>query len=327
MSPKRDKTNKLPPRVTQKHGAFYYLRPVIRNGKKTSQWINLGKTEKEMYRAYADMEAENSGIMSAVIERYRAEILISKAEKTQASQNKQLDRLNRAFGKMQPRHIRPTHIAEYHDLVGATAPYQANRELALLKHVLKCAVRWGHIDKNPGREVERHTEHARTRYVTHAEYAAVYAIAPTWVQIIMDLSYITGQRRVDILSLQRNQITDDGLLITQSKTGKKLLIEWTPDLRAAIARALTELHENGISSIYVICDKKGQCRVDAAFTSAWTRLMDAAIERELITEKFQFRDLRAKAGSETDGKHLGHKSTATLNRHYKRLPERVKPTK
>lgn len=280
-----------------------------------------------MYRALADMKTESSGMTAAIIDRYRKEVLIKKASNTQNSQGKQLDRLLRAFGHMQPRHIRPSHIAQYHDLVGADAPYQANRELALFTHVLKCAVRWGYLDDNPAREIQRHPEHARTRYVTHDEFAAVQAIAPIWVQVLMDLAYLTGQRRVDLLSLQRNQLTDEGILITQSKTKTRLLIEWTAELRAAVDRALSALPSTGIQSVYIVCDGHGQRRRDAAFTTAWTRLMDAAIEQGVIAEKFQFRDIRAKAGSETDGKHLGHKSTATLNRHYKRLPERVKPTK
>lgn len=327
MSPKRSKQNNgLPARVTRKHGAFYYLQPVIRDGKSTTKWIRLGTTEQEMYQALAGMKAESRGIMSAIIERYRAEILSKKSQNSITNQGNQLDRLKQAFGHMQPRHIRPSHLAQYHDLVGATAPVQANRELSLIAHVLKCAVRWGYIDENPAREIQRHPEKPRDRYITDDEFSSVRELAPAWVQIVMDLLYITGQRRVDLLSLQRSQLTNDGVFITQSKTGKKLLLQWTPALRAAIDRALNELHINGIKSLYVICDSNGQRRRDAAFTTAWTRLMDKCINEGVLTEKFQARDIRAKAGSDTDGKHLGHQDQKTLNRHYKRLPESVKPT-
>lgn len=327
MSPKRNKENKLPHRVTMKHGAYYYLRPVILAGKTTTKWIRLGTTETEMLKSLADLKNDGVGLMSAIIQRYRETVLTKKAVNTQNSQAKQLDRLVMAFGHMRPSDIRPTHIAQYHDIVGASAPYQANRELALITHVLKSAVRWGYIDDNPAREIQRHPELARTRYVSHEELAAVKAVAPIWVQILMELAYITGQRRTDLLSLQRNQLTDAGLLITQSKTGKKLLIEWSQNLRDAINRALNELAVPGIHSVYIICDSQGQRRRDAAFTTAWTRLMDKCITDGVIEIKFQFRDIRAKAGSDSDGRHLGHQSEATLKRHYKRLPELVKPTK
>lgn len=328
MSPKRDKNNKgLPARVTQKHGAYYYLRPTIKSGKPATQWVRLGKTEAEMYQALAELKREGTGLMAAVIQRYRQEVLNKKAANTQKTQLKQLDRLQKAFGHMRPADIRPAHIAQYHDLVGQAAPYQANRELALITHVLKYAVRWGHIDDNPAREIQRHPEKPRERYITDAEYAAAHALAPRWVQIVMDLAYITGQRRADLLSLQRHQITADGLLIQQSKTGKRLLLEWTPDLRSIINAAQQELPAPGVQSVYIICDQRGQKRRDAAFTTAWTRLMDKAMKEGILAEKFQFRDIRAKAGSDSDGKHLGHQSPATLQRHYKRLPERVKPTR
>lgn len=327
MSPKRSKDNKWPSRVTFKHGSFYFLKPVIKAGKSTTEWINLGKTEKDMYQSMADIKSEDSGLMSAIIARYRKDILSKKARNTQDTQGKQLDRLNKAFGHMRPSKIRPSHIAKYHDLIGLNAPYQANRELALITHVLKYAVRWGYIDENPAREIQRHPEHARTRYVTHTEFEAVHSEAKPWVQILMDLAYLTGQRRIDLLSLQRKQLNDDGIYIRQSKTGTQLLIEWTYDLRSTIERALAELPAPGVQSVYIICDERGQQRRDAAFTTEWTRTMDRCIAKGVIEEKFQFRDIRAKAGSETDGKHLGHKSAATLKRHYKRLPERVKPTK
>lgn len=327
MSPRRSKENKgLPARVTKKGPTYYYLKPAIKDGKDTTKWIKLGRTEKEMYQRLAELKSEGAGLMSAIIQRYREEILPKKSANTQESQGNQLDRLKKAFGHMRPSDIRPSHIAKYHDLVGQNAPYQANRELALITHVLKYAVRWGYIDENPAREIQRHPEHARKRYITDDEYVAVRALAPIWVQVIMDIAYVTGQRRIDILKLKRADLRDDGVHITQTKTKKQLILEWSNDLHFALTRALTELHSDEVSSMYVICDRNGQRRLDSAFTTAWTRLMNKAIKKGTIQEKFQFRDIRGKAGTDSDGKQLGHQSEATLKRHYKRLPTRVKPT-
>lgn len=148
MSPKR-KDRTLPHRVTLKHGSYYYLKPTIKNGKPGTSWIKLGKTEPEMLRALADLKTSPAGTMQTIIERYRNDVLTTKAKNTQATQNKQLDKITKTFGHMKPADIRPAHIAKYHDIIGKTAPYQANRELALIKHVLKSAVRWGHIEKTP----------------------------------------------------------------------------------------------------------------------------------------------------------------------------------
>lgn len=324
MSPKR-KNKYLPRRVTKKHGAYYYLKPIIKNGKPATQWVRLGKTESEMHRSLADMKSQGEGSMAAVIRRYREEVLSTKAENTQASQGKQLDRIEKAFGLMRPQDIRPMHIAQYHQLVGKKAPYMANRELSLIKRVMGKARSWGYIDENPAKDIERFPEMARDRYITHEEYVTVRNAAPVWIGILMDLSYLTGQRRVDLLGMTRKQIDDKGIRIVQSKTGTALDIEWTDDLRATIQWALNALH-TGVDSMYIVCDERGQKRRDAAFTTAWTRLMNKCIKNNLITQKFQFRDIRAKAGTDSSGEQLGHKSDAILNKHYKRLPRQVKPT-
>lgn len=329
MSPKRSKDNAgLPSRVVKKHGAFYYLKPIIRNNKTTTLWVRLGTTEHEMYIALAELKNDNPGLMSAIIDKYRTEILTQKAKNTQQSQGKQLDRLKRTYGHMQPRELRPVHIAQYHDIVGKKAPYQANRELALMTHVCKYAVRWGYIDDNPCREIQRFPEHARERHITHHEYLTVRDSAPLYIQVLMDLAYLTGQRRVDLLSLKTSAITKEGVTIRQSKTKKTLLIEWTQDLRQTIKWAQTSLPQKGITSMYIICNANGAMIKDAAFTTAWTRLMDKCIndDNHPLTEKFQFRDIRAKAGTESDGEHLGHTQKSTLEKHYKRLPKKVKPT-
>jgi hypothetical protein len=56
--------------------------------------------------------------------------------------------------------------------------------------------------------------------------------------------------------------------------------------------------------------------------------MGNAIEKKAI-ERFQFKDLRAKSSSDDDLQsataRLGHADTAITKKHYRRLPERVKP--
>lgn len=322
MSPRR-KDPTLPPRVTRKHGAYYYLKPTARDdGSSGVKWISLGKTEAKMYQALADIKAECQGKMATLLDRYRKDVLAHKAPRTIKLQTPQLEKLKKVFGHMQPDQIRPKHIGKLHDLQRAT-PYQANRELALISHVMKYAVRWGYLDINPCREIQRHPEHARTRYVSHKEFSDTRQLAPQWIQRLMDLAYITGQRRIDLLKIKRADFSKEGLLIKQSKTGTILLLEWSPSLRACVSAALDD---QATPSTWLICDTKGQPRKDAAFTTAWSRLMNKCIKEGVLTEKFQFRDLRAKAASDSSGEQLGHRSSRILEKHYRRLPKRVKPT-
>ena len=58
----------------------------------------------------------------------------------------------------------------------------------------------------------------------------------------------------------------------------------------------------------------------------WRRVMDKALERGHLTERFTFHDLRGKAGSDSeDGGLLGHEDRRTLMRHYQRKPVKVTP--
>ncbi|WP_444939406.1 hypothetical protein [Microbulbifer sp. JMSA002] len=69
------------------------------------------------------------------------------------------------------------------------------------------------------------------RYVEDSEYLAFY----TWLEsrghtahaAAMEISYLCGARQQDVLALKRQDITEEGLLICQQKTGKKQLKLWT----------------------------------------------------------------------------------------------------
>jgi integrase len=63
-----------------------------------------------------------------------------------------------------------------------------------------------------------------------------------WEYVVGDrglghLAVLTGLRPGDLLSLTRANQTDDGIEILTSKTGKRLLIEWSDALRSAVSRA------------------------------------------------------------------------------------------
>lgn len=54
----------------------------------------------------------------------------------------------------------------------------------------------------------------------------------------MDLAYLTGQRPADLLKLQRSDIRDGALWLTQGRTVKKLRIEVIGELDAVFTRML-----------------------------------------------------------------------------------------
>ena len=151
------------------------------------------------------------------------------------------------------------------------------------------------------------------------------------VRCVMDLAMLTALRRGDIFKLERRHLTDDGILVTPSKTekssGKKLLFEWTPALRSVVKQALSIKPQVRQS---IVCNRKGKPYTKNGFDSVWQRLMKKATSGEKAIIRFEFRDLRRKSATdepdEVAAQHrLGHATPEITAKVYRVKPKRVKP--
>ena len=220
--------------------------------------------------------------------------------------------------------IAPIHIREYMDIRGQVAKVRANREKALFSHLFNKAREWGYTaTQNPCQGVKGFKETGRSRYISDEEFDQMKAQAHFTVVDAMDLALLTGQRPADVLKLKRTDIQDGALWVVQNKIGARLGVEVTGELAAVIAR-LAERPQHAISA-YLIQDENGQPLTHGALRSRF----DEA--RVLANVDFQFRDIRAKAATDTgDLAHsqllLGHKNR-DMTEHYvkSRNVARVKP--
>ena len=218
----------------------------------------------------------------------------------------------------------------YLDERGQHSPTQANRELALLSHMFTCAIRWGLVDRNPCTHVERFRETPRKRYVEDWEYLAFKDFAGSLIAAYLDFKLVTGLRKGDILALRLDQVRDDGIHLTISKTGKRIILEWTEGLRLAVeqVRALPR----PVRGLHLFCTRKGAPYSVSGFSSIWQRRMKAALAKGVLKERFNDHDIRGKTGSdsastEAASKLLGHSDTRVTSAHYRRKPEVVTPLK
>ncbi len=316
---------KLPLRMHLKGETYYHV-----GSGSPRVWTKLGREWAIAIRLYAEIEGtqypENDATFKAIAARYRREILPRKAPQTQRDNAKELQNLEAVFGDVPIDKIKPHHVRKYLDTRGLKAKVRANREKALLSHVFNCAREWGYTDApNPCAGVKGFRETGRDRYVEDDEFRAVYEKAHFTVQDAMDLAYLTGQRPADVLKLQRADVRDGALWITQGKTGKKLRIEVTGELARVVERI--QSRPRRALGLSLIQDENGQ-RV--SYTSLRSRFDKA---RELAGVSFQFRDIRAKAATDAGDLHyaqklLGHKRQA-MTEHYtrNRRGERLKPLK
>ncbi|WP_191621220.1 tyrosine-type recombinase/integrase [Marinihelvus fidelis] len=296
----------LPKRVYLRSGTYWY---VDYKGK----WHKLGRSEPDMHQALGKLLGEQLGTMKEYFDRYEREVLAKKAPRTRDDQTSQLKYLRLAFEHMAPSEIMRRDVAGYLD--SYPAPVQANRHIALLSHVFTKLIRWQVVEENPCTGVEKNKERPRSRYISDEEFWAVHQRATEPVQLLMELALCTGQRRGDLIRLQWSQLDDEGIHFTQSKTGKVLVVLWSPMLRDVIRRC-----RKGTGGLYVIRKANGRPYTSDGISSAWQRLMNA-----WKGERFTFHDIRAKSGSDHEtGEHLGHASKATLQRIYRRRPKVVK---
>ena len=323
MGRRRQSNYDDPPRFHKKGKVWYHV-----SGTLPRLWTKLSSDRAEALRLWAQRESvpedDSTKLFSVVAKRYIREVFPSKSIQTRKDNDKELANLLKVFAHMPIDAIAPMHVREYMDIRGLAAKVRANREKALLSHIFNKAREWGYTAlQNPCQGVKGFKETGRSRYITDAEFDQVKSQAHFTVTDAMDLALLTGQRPADVLKLKRTDIRDGALWIVQNKTGQRLGVEVTGELAAVIAR-ISERTRQAISA-WLIQDENGQPLTQFALRSRFSKA------RTLAKVNFQFRDIRAKAATDTgDLAHsqtlLGHKNR-DMTEHYvkSRVGERVKP--
>lgn len=323
---RRRKTDKhLPQRVYQRGGSYYF---VDTDGK----WHNLGKDYQKALLEYGNLTDRQliCNTIGDLITRYLLEESPTKAPDTHKTNVRQSKFLRAAFGSMRIDDLTARAIYQYMDARGENAPVRANRELSLLSHMYKKAIRWGSADRNPCLGIERFPEKPRERYIEDWEYMAFREFAGPLIAAYMDFKLLTGLRQRDVLSLRKSDLKDDGIHILISKTKKEIIIAWTKHLAAA-TEAAGALQKTGkaIGSMYLFATRRGQQYTQDGFRAIWQRKMVKALETGVLKERFRDHDLRAKTGSDTDLNHaaslLAHLDSKTTDKYYRRKIPVVRP--
>lgn len=323
MGRRRQSNHDDPPRFHRKGKVWYHV-----CGTMPRIWTKLSSDRAEALRLWALREGvredDSTKLFSVVAKRYVREVFPTKAAATRRDNDKELANLLKVFAHVAIDAIAPVHVREYMDIRGQAAKVRANREKALLSHVFNKAREWGYTAlQNPCQGVKGFKETGRSRYITDAEFDQVKAQAHFTVIDAMDLALLTGQRPADVLKLKRTDIRDGALWIVQNKTGQRLGVEITGELAAVIAR-INERPRQAISAS-LVQDENGQRLTQFALRSRFDKA------RTLAGVSFQFRDIRAKAATDTgDLAHsqtlLGHKNREMTEHYVKaRVGGRVKP--
>lgn len=270
----------LPQYVRIKHGRAYYVRKL--DGK--NRWVALCRAEDGEAAIRAAYEAnleEKPRTMADIMRAWLKDGSARLKPKTQRQYRQAIEKsLEPVFGKMLPGAVYPTHIAQY--LERRPGP-KGNREVATLSTVFEWGMRKGYVLSNPCRGVRRNTERPRRRYVDDEELAGALERAKPQLRRIMLAAYLTGLRQGDLIGLRKDQVSTDGIILEESKRGKRILIGWSDDLKALVNEAIA-----ASTCPRVFANSHGK---------EWTSSgLQTAVQR--LGCDFTFHDLRAKAESD-----------------------------
>lgn len=298
----RKKDSHLPRCVYHHHGAYWLVKKGV--------WTRLGKTLPK------DLQQRSNTPIAELVDAAMQTIKPRVSKSTWGNYQTAARRLKYVFRDFKPHEIKPADVWRFRDGCAST-PNMTNRCLTLMTEVMNYAVRRELVPMNPCLGVDKLEEKQRGRLLSVAEYMAIYAKAGPRLQCIMDLLYLTGQRVNDVLKLRRDAITDDGVYFKQQKTGKKLLVQWTPELRESVerAKALTK----DIPTLTLFSGRYRKAPDYGSVKQQW----DVARKEAKVTDA-QMRDVRAMSLTEAEEQGLnptalaGHASPAMTARYLRR---------
>lgn len=385
MGRKRTKNTNLPEGMrarTWSSGKTYFYLETNVDGKRGTD--PLGSNLIDALARYCELMKTHEAPAYTFLDiskRYLTEIIPTKAPKTQENDISRLKKLQAFFrDEVSMDLIEPSHLGMYKRWrlklkkdedqarvakgkkpIPGDAKVAINRELTLFSGIWNYARENGFTKlPNPAEGVERFTEIGRKGIYTEDEVMdAVYKAGDQALKDALDLAYLTGQRRADVLAMVESMIrpakyrrADGGtedvktIPVKQGKTGNKVRMIIDGELKTLIERIQADKRAHKVISLAILVTESGERmtmhmlrgRFEKARKLA-AEAADASGASDLATEirNFQFRDLRAKAGSdkaeETGSmleaqKLLGHSAASTTETYVRhRRGALVKPTR
>lgn len=324
--PRPRKHNKhLPAGMYFRHGAYYYA--------KGNRWTRLGKDYGPALVAYADLVGRKPRVVTVkdAIGHYMESSARRLKPATLEGYRYAAANVGEVFGHMALTELEPSHVFDYLTIRGTV---QANRDKALLSAAYTHARRIGAFrGDDPTKGIRyRNPEKPRQRYVTDAELQRAVESASPKLATILRFAYLTGLRVGDTLKVRMADLQDDGIHTTASKTGKRQVIEWSPELREVVDEARVLWRRFGREWLFESKPRGRQAkRGPGPYTPSGLRALWRVAREKAGLSDVRLHDLRGKAGSDVSAEDaqrlLGHTDGKVTRRHYRRRPEVVKPVR
>jgi len=191
------------------------------------------------------------------------------------------------FGKTALHQITVEQVEDYRSkrVVSGIAPATINKEVQLLKNIVKKAVEWGKMRTNRITRVKPlKTPPGRVRYLELEQIPRLMKACPAWLRPIVLIDMHTGMRRSEIVNLQRSNIDLQNRLIILEKT--KNNERKTLPMNHTVFGVIKDLPKR-IDTRYLFADEKGKPFAGNKVSMAFRRAC-----RKAGIEKFSLHDLR-----------------------------------
>ena len=226
--------------------------------------------------------------------------------------------LAKVFGDSPIDTIAPSDLLCYFDM--RPTKIRAKKEIKFLSTLHNWARARGYTTTaNPATGITRQMKapSKRTIYVTDSDFTLVrkHAIQP--VQDAMDIALLTGQRPADVFKMRWSDIQDGILTVVQNKTGQTVHIR----IEGQLKKTLERIRSRPILSPWII-NNRGRKLADItfrrAFDDARNKAETEAKETGITFQRWQFKDLRAKAATDSENHQaaqrlLGHRHATTTD--------------
>lgn len=286
-------------RLYQRSNGRWYARFTL-NGKR--RMLSTGETDEtrallklgEIVKNLCDNGTKALKSFSELAREYNNYAEINKAPSTLEREKYTMRILIRTFGKMKLTTITrldiDRHIQQRRKEV---APASINRELSLLKNMLKMAVQWEYLDKSPARDVKAIREPpGRVKWLSEAERErlldACKRSANAMLYEIVLVALLTGMRKGEMQRLTWDDVDFEKRLITvrHSKNNETRYIP----INKILLPVLVELNKKNIHAHYVFS------KPDGTAYGNWRGAFESACKLAGFKD-FRFHDLRHCFGS------------------------------
>lgn len=284
--------------------------------------VNKGKDPLEIRKM--ESQGETVKILCAQYLERHAKL----KKKTWREDERRIDRhLIPAWGLKKAKSIKESDVSKLHFKIGKTAPYEANRVLALCSKVFELAKKWGFVPdnfKNPTIYIDKYTEISRERWVKPVELPklaeAIDEEENEYVRAALWLYLLTGVRKSELLMAKWDDINFERneLQLEDTKAGRTHYVPLSSPALTLI-KGIPRLDDNP----YLLPGRrKGKHLVNISVP--WNR-----VRKKAGTKDVRLHDLRRTVGSwiaqsgnslHLIGKILNH-SNASTTQVYARLTQ------